>query len=82
MEAPAGIEPANSGFADRPLSHLGTAPRTLCTIIILNPRTICKMPFFVVCRMNPTEARKQMVQTYLRRAHSGQVMDGMTPYEK
>lgn len=26
MEAPSGIEPLNKGFADPPLSHLGTAP--------------------------------------------------------
>ena len=27
LEAPVGIEPTNKGFADPPLSHLGTAPR-------------------------------------------------------
>ncbi len=28
VEAAAGVEPANSGFADRSLSHLGTPPQT------------------------------------------------------
>jgi hypothetical protein len=26
LEAAAGLEPANNGFANRPLSHLGTRP--------------------------------------------------------
>jgi hypothetical protein len=28
MEATSGIEPLNRGFADPPLNHLGTSPRT------------------------------------------------------
>ncbi len=33
-EAPAGFEPANRGFADLPLSHLGTAPYHLLLFFV------------------------------------------------
>ena len=28
-----GVEPTNDGFADRPLNHLGTAPKTLIQLL-------------------------------------------------